>query len=272
MKLCGEQRRTIMTCHLCENSAIGLCRQCYKFYCREHGDSFCKECQQMGWTREKSITSHSYSGLTSEQGSRAELTSSSSSETLDKETVADQEKARPISAWTAVHNAASGQTANLVGTNYYKLEEITDPAHFISLLPVFGISRVHDVLILLRGIEIYRETFGFELMMRFGPKAENDAASRHIHLSQHEFSVTDDVDTQYTLYSRGGCGGNQEWSQRYLIMPALNPKAQTLTITLPRLPFIEHHPGRQGMQPKPTYLNGPWIITSAIPPREESIS
>lgn len=39
-----------MHCHLCENSAIGVCRHCYKFYCSEHGDGFCQTCQQKGWS------------------------------------------------------------------------------------------------------------------------------------------------------------------------------------------------------------------------------
>lgn len=39
-----------MHCHLCEKAAIGLCRQCYKFYCDTHGDGFCDRCQQKGWS------------------------------------------------------------------------------------------------------------------------------------------------------------------------------------------------------------------------------
>ncbi len=35
-----------MSCHICANIAIGLCRQCFKFYCQEHGDGFCSSCQQ----------------------------------------------------------------------------------------------------------------------------------------------------------------------------------------------------------------------------------
>jgi hypothetical protein len=29
-----------MACHICDNNAVGLCRQCFKFYCQEHGDGF----------------------------------------------------------------------------------------------------------------------------------------------------------------------------------------------------------------------------------------
>lgn len=39
-----------MHCHLCENSAIGVCRHCYKFYCATHGEGFCDTCQKKGWT------------------------------------------------------------------------------------------------------------------------------------------------------------------------------------------------------------------------------
>ncbi len=39
-----------MHCHLCEKDAIGVCRYCYKFYCNEHGDTFCQTCQQKGWS------------------------------------------------------------------------------------------------------------------------------------------------------------------------------------------------------------------------------
>jgi hypothetical protein len=287
-----------MTCHLCEKSAIGLCRQCYKFYCREHGDGFCSECQQLGWGIEKHTTSHSFLEITAKQGSNAILTSSSSSATLnresliepgatldkepgtetgqtpEKEIAADQEKPRPVAAWTTGINTASGQTSPMVGgVDYYRLEEITDPANFISLLPAFGISRVHDVLMLLRGIDIYREGFGVELTMRFGPKMESDTVTPHFHLGPHELMITDDVGTQYTLHGRGGGGGNHEWSQRYVATPALNPEAKTLTITVPRIQFMEHRSSRRSkMQPEQTYLAGPWIITSSIPPREQGIS
>ena len=44
-----------MRCHICENGAIGMCRQCYKFYCPEHGDSFCQKCQQKGWATSTNI-------------------------------------------------------------------------------------------------------------------------------------------------------------------------------------------------------------------------
>ncbi len=42
-----------MACHICGNNAIGLCRQCFKFYCREHGDGFCSSCQQQVWEIER---------------------------------------------------------------------------------------------------------------------------------------------------------------------------------------------------------------------------
>jgi hypothetical protein len=275
-----------MTCHLCEKSAIGLCRQCYKFYCREHGDGFCSECQQLGWGIEKHTTSHSFLEITTKQGSNAILTSSSSSRALDKEQGTEtgqtpekenadvQEKPRPVAAWTAGMNTASGQSSHMVGgVDFYRLEEITDPANFVSLLPAFGISRVHDVLMLLRGIDIYREGFGVELTMRFGPKMESDTATPHLHLGPHELMITDDVGTQYTLHGRGGGGGNHEWSQRYTATPALNPEAKTLTITVQRIQFMEHRSSRRSkMQPEQTYLAGPWIITSSIPSREQGIS
>lgn len=39
-----------MHCHLCQEAAIGMCRQCFKFYCSNHGEIFCENCQQKGWT------------------------------------------------------------------------------------------------------------------------------------------------------------------------------------------------------------------------------
>ncbi len=42
-----------MACHICGNNAIGLCRQCFKSYCREHGDGFCSSCQQQVWEIER---------------------------------------------------------------------------------------------------------------------------------------------------------------------------------------------------------------------------
>jgi hypothetical protein len=38
-----------MHCHICEKGAVGMCRQCYKFYCATHGDGFCDTCQKKGW-------------------------------------------------------------------------------------------------------------------------------------------------------------------------------------------------------------------------------
>ncbi len=39
-----------MHCHLCAQGAVGMCRQCYKFYCEQHGEGFCDSCQQKGWS------------------------------------------------------------------------------------------------------------------------------------------------------------------------------------------------------------------------------
>jgi hypothetical protein len=263
----------MMTCHLCEKSAIGLCRQCYKFYCREHGDGFCSECQQIGWAIEKQTVTYSYQGRDTERSSNPILTTSSSSSTPDKETVTEagesagkkteavQEKPRAAAAWTA--SATGGRSSYSVGgTDYYKIEAITDPANFVCLLPVVGVCRAHDVLMLLRGIDIYRDGFAVELTMRFGPRAESDTVMPHIHPGQHEFTVSDDVGTQYSLHARGGGGGNHESSQRYTATPALNAEAKTLTITVPRLQFMDHRISRRGgTRPEQTYLVGPWIIT-----------
>jgi hypothetical protein len=35
-----------MICHVCEQQAIGQCKKCGKFYCKEHGDVTCVVCDQ----------------------------------------------------------------------------------------------------------------------------------------------------------------------------------------------------------------------------------
>ena len=35
-----------MICHVCEQQAIGQCKQCGKFYCKEHGNVTCIVCDQ----------------------------------------------------------------------------------------------------------------------------------------------------------------------------------------------------------------------------------
>jgi hypothetical protein len=45
-----------MHCHVCEKGSIGMCRQCYKFYCATHGDGFCEVCKNKGWTSTPAAT------------------------------------------------------------------------------------------------------------------------------------------------------------------------------------------------------------------------
>jgi hypothetical protein len=33
-----------MICHVCDQQAIGQCKSCGKFYCKEHGDVYCVRC------------------------------------------------------------------------------------------------------------------------------------------------------------------------------------------------------------------------------------
>ena len=33
-----------MICHVCEQQAIGQCKSCGKFYCKQHGDVYCVRC------------------------------------------------------------------------------------------------------------------------------------------------------------------------------------------------------------------------------------
>jgi hypothetical protein len=33
-----------MICHVCEEAAIGQCKSCGKFYCKQHGDVYCVRC------------------------------------------------------------------------------------------------------------------------------------------------------------------------------------------------------------------------------------
>jgi len=33
-----------MICHLCQQLAIGQCKECYRFYCATHGDRLCVRC------------------------------------------------------------------------------------------------------------------------------------------------------------------------------------------------------------------------------------
>ena len=33
-----------MICHVCKQQAVGQCKSCGKFYCRQHGDVYCTPC------------------------------------------------------------------------------------------------------------------------------------------------------------------------------------------------------------------------------------
>ncbi len=215
-----------MTCHLCENSAIGLCRRCFKFYCRNHGDGFCSACQQMGWSIEQPGSTVSAKAETSTQAA---------------------------CAW-----------------NPRSLEELTAPVNFVRLLPIFGTSLVHNVLMLVKGVELYQDAFRFDLAVRFSTSTEHDPLPGHRHMGPAEITLADDVGTAYTLYPRGGGGSTWEWSHHYVVTPVPSPAARQLTITVPRLQLHEYRQLRQGaLPPAGTYLAGPWIITCAIPPLED---
>lgn len=250
-----------MYCHLCQNGAIGLCRHCYKFYCREHGDGFCSACQQKGWTIDESGTgSISMGSLTLRPLSQA-TPSETPSETSTPTTPVTSSISRAVRGGSSFSSSTGFIDRNA-------LEDLTDPAHFVGLLPAFGSSKVNDVLMLLKGIECYEAAFRFELIMRFGFDTADDLLSRG-HMSSADLVLSDDVGTNYSLFQRGGGGNNRDWSQHYIVTPALNPPATTLTLQVLRLQVHQHMTSRSRMRPVESSLVGPWTLTVRLPPHAE---
>lgn len=169
---------------------------------------------------------------------------------------------QPAARWqTAYHHHRPDQET---------IDALTEPAKFVGILPTFGASRLNDVLMLFKGIDLYEEAFLFELSISFGSQSDNSLMHRHIML--HEVTLRDDVGTVYQAQQRGGSGHEREWIERYFVASPLNPAAKQLTLEIPRLQIMEHiFLGRRRMQPGQIFLNGPWIITCAVPPRDERI-
>lgn len=147
-----------------------------------------------------------------------------------------------------------------------KLEEFTEPAKFVSLLPVFGSALANDTLMMLKGIELYQEAFSIDLIMHFGSSTDNGAMNRH--MTPTAVTLNDDLGTVYKLHPRNGGGNNREWTQYYIVTPVLNPVAKQLTLQIPRLEVYEHTYRSHGRSnpPKQSFFNGPWTIRCEIPP------
>lgn len=260
-----------MACHICGNNAIGLCRQCFKFYCQEHGDIFCSSCQQQGWEMERftGVTGRDVEGVSTaaslsvtEDSSSVKILNGQEPPAEGEEKKAEGEK-QPAARWhTAYHRHGPDQET---------MEALTEPAKFVGLLPVFGASRLNDVLMLLKGIDLYEGAFMFDLSIAFGSRSDNGMIHRHPTVL--DLTLRDDVGTVYQPYQRGGSGHEREWIERYLVTSPLNPAAKHLTLEIPRLQIMEHiFRSRGRMQSEHTFLNGPWVITCAVPPPDERIA
>jgi hypothetical protein len=249
-----------MSCHLCDKSAIGLCRQCFKFYCHEHGDGFCASCQQKGWQEEK-ITAISTVSLWATDQERAFPTT----ENTVAETTQDDNAEKSANTEVIAAESVVGYHSSMGFMSQEIVEELTAPELFVKLLPIFGVARASDVLMMIKGIELYQEAFTLDIVMHFGASTDNGI---HRHLTPGEVSLQDDLETVYTLNQRGGGGNNREYTQNFIITPALNPAAAQLIIQVPRLEVMEHFSmsGRRGRsEPKRIILVGPWKIVCPIP-------
>lgn len=261
-----------MACHTCGNNAVGLCRQCFKFYCQEHGDAFCSSCQQRGWEMERFTgaigrdvegvsTAASLSVTEGPSSVRILNGQEPAAEAEGKKAEGDAEK-QPKDRWqSAYYHHRPDQE---------RIDDLTEPAKFVGILPTFGANRLNDVLMLFKGIDLYEGAFLFELSISFGSQSDNSMMHRHPML--HEVTLRDNAGTVYQAHQHSGSGSERDWLQRYFVASPLNRAATQLTLEVPRLQIMEHvFLGRGRMQPGQIFLNGPWIITCAVPPRDERI-
>jgi hypothetical protein len=262
-----------MSCHLCKNSAIGLCRQCFKFYCHVHGNGYCSSCQQKGWEEESDIKvkGFSYAQIYPTTPSGIPLEALAGSTETAQAEEAEKSEAQETSEVTGSGEQDEGIGARegwMMWMDQEKTEELTEPSKFVSLLPVFGTALANDALMMIKGIELYQEAFNIDLVMHFGSSADN--GSMHRHMTPTEVTLHDDVGTDYKLHPRNGGGSNREWTQHYIVASILNPAARQLTLQIPKLEVHEHTFKSHGGSnlPKRSFLNGPWTIRCAIPPRE----
>lgn len=134
------------------------------------------------------------------------------------------------------------------------------------MLPIFSSAKIHDVLMLLKGIELYEYGFIIDLTVR--PSAEVNSTMMRAFPRAINQVLTDDQETEYTLYQRGGGGGMGEWRFSYQGTPAINPDATRLTLEIPRLEFQEPMSGSGRLSAK-SVLVGPWTFDLTLPSKEE---
>lgn len=145
------------------------------------------------------------------------------------------------------------------------LEALFEPDRFIKVLPVFASAKVHDVLMLIKGIELYEAGFLIDLTIRPGSSVK-DSMARAFPRPVDQ-TLQDNLGNEYSLYHRMDGGRMGEWRSNYTATPTLGSEVTTLTLEIPRLEFQEPSMG-MGLLTAKSVLNGPWTFTLTIPARE----
>ncbi len=144
-----------------------------------------------------------------------------------------------------------------------------DLDNFVGVLGVGGASRVSDMLLLVKGIELYKAAFSLSIGMRAAESVNLDGRAwpRPV-----DVTLTDDLGTSYSLMNRGGGGGfMSEWTHNYAVTPMLDSEAKILKLEIPRIQ-IDSGMGRRGNRPpEQMFLAGPWIIELALPEQVEKL-
>jgi hypothetical protein len=144
------------------------------------------------------------------------------------------------------------------------LEAVVSFDKFVEVLPVAGHAKSADVLLLVKGIEVFQAAFSLAVNIRTSDTVNIDGRS----FPRLEVNLTDDLGNNYTTMMRGGSGGMMnDWGFTYACSPALDSAAKELLVSVPRINFDN------GMMrpnaPAPTVLEGNWQIKLALPGRGE---
>jgi hypothetical protein len=132
---------------------------------------------------------------------------------------------------------------------------------FVGVVAVAGYAKVSDVLLMVKGIELYQAAFGLNIYMRTSDTVQLDG---HAFPRLVDTTLTDDLGNSYSLMNRGGGGGwMNEWNHNYAISPALDSAAKELTLSVPRIQFDSGM--MRGNAPAPTALEGNWQIKLTLP-------
>ena len=100
-------------------------------------------------------------------------------------------------------------------------EELTSPTNYIGLLPVFESCKARDVLLLLKGLELYQGAFCLDLLWRFTSNGEEGTGFRH--MLHPQITLRDDGGTVYQAIFTRGSGGGRNQLQSYIVTPQRCP-------------------------------------------------